>query len=264
MNEQLPREIYHERLTTTAKRFEDRVLEGIQAAQAERTEIASGTARLIGHALGRAYGRASALAEFGRTGTGTYESLREEYLDLYTEESTPPEIREWIDWFGTHLIQREGLSLSLNQMARPEHGSPKLENILVPTGIEVGDWYCTVNVPGIYSAAAITGLTETLTELRLDEDAGLRAFLALPGVNAMSGDIMQDFHDNHVGTFVSAEEALHEIAEVDELERDVTEYANERHIFIEQVTPDYEALQQEADEGYDFVEAEGRVYVFYK
>ncbi|HEY5319482.1 MAG TPA: hypothetical protein VIJ76_01260, partial [Galbitalea sp.] len=74
----------------TARRFLSRIIEGITTAQTERREIDFMTARMIAHALGRALGRASALADFGRTGEGTYEALREEYLGLYTEEGTPP------------------------------------------------------------------------------------------------------------------------------------------------------------------------------
>lgn len=139
-----------------------------------------------------------------------------------------------------------------------------LDNILVPTGIEVGDWYFTVQVPGIYGSSDIAEKTETLRQLSADQDAALRAFLSLPDNNAMSRDIMEDFHQQYVGAFMSVEDALHELAEVDERERDLVEYAAERQLIIEQVTPDYEALHEQVADGFDLVEEEGRIYAFAK
>ncbi|WP_339619527.1 hypothetical protein [uncultured Salinibacterium sp.] len=250
------------RLEVATNRFSQYINEGIAKAQAEHTEIDDPTARCIAHTLGRGLGRESCLAEFGRTGEGSYDQLREEYLVLYCSDTASPEVKELIDWLGTHLIHRDGHQ-NLRRFQN-EHLPPKLERVLVPTGVEVGDWYLTVHVPASYNRAAIEELTATLTELQLDKDVALQAFLNLPDVNAMSGDIMQDFHDNYIGTYMSIEEAVSELAEVDELERDLHDYAEQRHLFIEQVTPDYEALREEAEGVYDIVEREGRVYVFYK
>lgn len=105
--ERNPESLDFEHLHRTARRFEDRITAGISAAHAEQREIDDSCARLIAHVLGRAYGRHSGLAAFGRTGTGSYDDLREEYLDLYVTECASADIREWIDWFGTYLIQRE-------------------------------------------------------------------------------------------------------------------------------------------------------------
>ena len=80
----------------------------------------------------------------------------------------------------------------------------------------------------------------------------------------MSGDIMHDFHDNYIGTYMSIEDAVGELAEVNEREREVVDYAVDRHLFIDQVSPDYEALREEAETGYDIVERGDRVYVFSK
>lgn len=96
-----------ERLQQTATRFGDRIDAGVDAAHQEQREITRETARLIGHVLGRAYGRHSALANFGRTGDGSYNELREEYLDLYVYPGISEQTQHWIDWLGTHLIQAE-------------------------------------------------------------------------------------------------------------------------------------------------------------
>lgn len=240
----------------------EEISDGLIDASRSGGEIDEPTAKRIAHALGAAIGPNSALADYANGGAGDYEQLREEYLSLYTDPTTPEEIRSWIDWLGTYLVQRENTGSGRQFMN--EHMPPKLEQILVRTGVEVGDWYLTVHVPASYNQAAIDELTETLAELQLDRDVALQAFLNLPDVNAMSGDIMQDFHDNYIGTYMSIKDAIHEVAEVDEIERDVRDYAEERHLFIEGVTPDYEALREAAENGYDFVEREGRVYAFTK
>ena len=250
------------RLDVATNRFGEYIAEGIATALAEKTELDDAAARCFAHVLGRALGRSSKLAEFGRTGEGSYLELREEYLDIYGHEEANPVTKELIDWFGTYLIHREG-HRDLRRFQN-EHQPPKLERVLVRTGVEVGDWYLTVHVPAHYNQTAIDELTKTLTELQLDEDVALQAFLELPDVNAMSGDIMQDFHDNYIGTYMSIEDAVGELAEVNEREREVVDYAADRHLFIDQVSPDYEALREEAETGYDIVERGDRVYVFSK
>ena len=249
------------RLEVTTRRFSELIAAGIKLAMNKHANIDHGTARCIAHALGRALGRESALADFGRTGEGDYETLREEYLALHNDTGATESTQELIDWLGTYLIRRDhpDAKTSTYQEAFP----PRLDNLLVPTGVEVGDWYFTVNVPGIYGGKDIAALRETLTNLSANEDAALRAYLSLPDVNAMSGDIMEDFHDHYVGVYRSVEDALHELAEVDERERDLIEYAAERQLVVEQVGVDYEALRGQVTDGFDLVENDGRVYVFH-
>ena len=95
------------RLTIARDHFLDTIADGLARAIAVHEEIDEATARCIAHVLGRAYGRDSALAGFGRTGEGSYLSLRDEYLDLYGDEKADPIIKEMIDWLGTYLVRRE-------------------------------------------------------------------------------------------------------------------------------------------------------------
>ena len=81
------------RLEVTTRRFAQYIVDGIATAQAERHEISTETARCIAHVLGRAYGRESALADFGRNGEGQYLTLRDEYLDLYGDPTLQPKSR---------------------------------------------------------------------------------------------------------------------------------------------------------------------------
>jgi hypothetical protein len=250
------------RAAQAAERLQQEIEEGVTAAQAEHREIDFPTALHIAHALGRATSPDSALAEYGRLGQGQYELLREEYLALYGDASTPPEVRTWIDWFGSHVLQKKHHG-TLRRFSN-EHLPPTLDRLLVPTRLEIGGEDFTVHVPASHGQAAIDDLRETLEELHLHQDEALQAFLSLPDVSAMSGDIMESFHESYVATFESIEDAAHELLEVDELEKEVQEFAAERHLFIEAVTPDYEAFVERARDGYDLVEWKGRVYAFYQ
>lgn len=250
------------RFEVASRRFGELIAAGIATALGQRGDIDPGTARCVAHVLGRSLGRDSALADFARTGEGGYETLREEYLALHNDPGVAESTQELIDWLGAHLIRKQ--HPDARSATYLDVHPPRLDNILVPTGVEVGDWYVTVHVPGIYGSKDIAELAETLVELSADNDPALRAFLSLPDVNAMSSDIMGDFHQQYVGAYRSIEDALQEIAEVEQRERDVLEYAEERQMIIEQLTPDFQALHEQVADGFDLVEEEGRVYVFCK
>lgn len=262
MNEREPSTPNPERLNRTADRFGQWILEGITAAYEGHREIDDMTARLIAHVLGRALGRESALAGFGRTGEGNYESLRDEYLPLYTDPTTPEEIRSWIDWLGTYLVQREDLGSGHQFMN--EHLPPKLAQLLVRTEITVGDEQFAVHVPANYHGADITDLAETLRELSLDEDPALQAFLSLPDVNAMSGDVMESFHESFAGTYRDAEAALRALSPLEEWESDLAQWVTEHGVEHGSLQWNLEPILAQLREAYDLVEWKGTIYAFNK
>lgn len=139
------------RLEVAARRFAQPITDGVAAALAEHREVDHDTARCIAHALGRALGRDSALAEFGRTGESTYLDLREEYLRLYTDDAATAEVKELIDWFGTYLIDKMGTGSA--RTFQNEHLPPKLDHILVRTALTTSGKPITVHVPGSLAAA---------------------------------------------------------------------------------------------------------------
>ncbi len=251
-----------ERLTRTASKYEGWIAEGITAAHTESREIDLMTARLIGHVLGRATGRTSALADFGRSGEGDYESLRDEYLPLYADPTTPPEIREWIDWLGTHLVERDHLGSGRQYMN--EHLPPKLKQLLVRTDIRIDSDRFTVHVPADASSMDIAQLEQHLAQLDLSWDEALQAFLSLPHVNALTEDITVAFSNSYIATFHNLEDAVDGLLEIDEWAKDITEYANDRGFAIESLSPDYEVLAERVRDAYDLVDWRGKLYGFYK
>ena len=246
----------------TAHRFQSRIIEGITAAQAERREIDLMTARMISHALGRALGRASALADFGRTGAGTYEALSEEYLGLYTEDATPPMIKEWIDWLGTYLVQEHQKGSGRHFMN--ESAVPDLDRLLVATRVTVGDEVSTVYIPASRTSLEVKSLAEHLSALPIAASPAFRIFLNLPDVDASSANIEESFHETYVGDFASIEDALYGLVELEEWETDLHNFAADRGILPHALSIDHDVIEAQTREIYDLVERRGAVYAFNK
>lgn len=250
------------RLEVVRGRWFDRVADGIAEAVATRGEINLGTARAIAHVLGRSYSRDSALAEFARTGEGDYLTLRDEYLNLYNDAQADAITKEWIDWLGTFLVERENLGSGRHFMN--EHQPPKLGRLLVRIEILVHNQPFTVHLPASLDGEQIEGIREELTNLRLDEDDALQAFLSLPDVDANPPMLMESFHESFVGRYSSPEDVVHWICEIEDWDTEVREYAAERGLLIDSLTPNYPQLLDKLSGLYDLVEWKGYTYVFYK
>ena len=168
-------------------------------------------------------------------------------------------MREVVDHFGTHLIYQTFPDASY-LVLYPR----KLSRIHVPTQVTVDGITMMVNVPGIYGRETIAELPDTLSELLFAEDVGLQAFLSIPSVDAVSGNIMEDFHNSFLGVWRDIESAVTELALLDDREEEVQDFAAERKLYFDYLTPDYEALKEELEESLSLVEREGRIYVFTK
>lgn len=268
--EKLERTADHGRLEQTSRRFQDRITGGIAEAKAIGTEISDTTARLICHVLGRAYGRDSALAEFGRSGQGEYETLRDEYLPLWADTTAPPEVRTWVNWLGTYLVRRENMDSRAHRDGHDGSGqeAPSLETLLVRTDVTVNGQTYTVNLPAKYGQTDIADLEDTLALLRLPEDEALQAFLSLPDVNAMNGDIdiMESFHESFVSSYGSYESVIHHLLPVDDWEMELASWCDDHGLPDSSVSlnlsPD--TLLALLRTNYDLVDGKEGVHVFYK
>jgi hypothetical protein len=250
------------RLEVASNRFFDRIADGTAMALTEKTEIDTDTARMIAHVLGRAYGPASHLAEFGRTGEGTYLEMRDEYLRLYNDEQADPVIKEYIDWLGTYLVQRENIGFG-RERANPSL-PPQLDLILVATDIEFDGESSTFYVPATIRGPYVDALREQLKDLHGMDQEALQAFLTLPDVDASSANLIESFDESFVSSFPTVEEAVESVIELDVREREIDEFAANQGFAIDQLTPDYEVLLEEARQAYDFIPWKGRIHVFNK
>lgn len=268
MNEHEPRPAHRaetldwRNLNAAAEHFTDRITSGIAATLAQNREIDDQTARTIAEVLGHAYGPNSHLAGFARTGDVQYESLRDEYLPLYNSEQVNRSTKEMIDWLGTYLVQRE--NAGSGRRSTPDQLPPKLDQLLITTGLRVGEERFAVHIPASADSGAIDELTETLIQLRLPEDEALQAFLSLPDVNVLSGDIMGSFEEAFVGSWNYLEDAVRELAELGSLEDDLRLFTDERGLPEEAITIDYEVIENKVREAYDIVEMRRQIHVFNK
>jgi len=250
------------RLIVARDRFLDRIADGLARAITEHDEIDEPTARCIAHVLGRAYGRSSALADFGRTGEGQYLSLRDEYLDLYGDEQADPIIKEMIDWFGTYLVKRENTGTGRRFMN--EHQPPKLDQLLVRTSVRIGDGRFIVNVPASWHSGHEDELIELLTTLQLDQDEALQAFLSLPDVSAGTDDIMESFHEAFAGTYGSEEAMLRALSPLEDWENSLADWCIDNGVEPEALDWNYEPLMARLRDIYDVVEGREVLHAFVK
>ncbi|MDQ4213755.1 hypothetical protein [Microbacterium capsulatum] len=250
------------RLEVARGRFIDRVANGIAEALATHTEITLGTARCIAHVLGRAYGRQSHLADFGRTGEGTYLDLRDEYLALYANNRADPITKEWIDWLGTYLVQRENVGSGRRFMN--EHLPPKLDQLLVSTSLPVGGERYLVNIPADWDSGKVDGVIELLTDLRLPEDEALQVFLGLPDVSVGCDNIMERFNEAFAGMYPDEEAALRALSPFGEWEQELVDWCIDHGIEAEALEWNLAPILLRLADLYDLVEREGALYAFAK
>lgn len=250
------------RLDVARNRFVDRIAEGIDQAAIAHTEISDGTARCIAHVLGRAYGRESALADFGRTGEGEYPVLRDEYLGLYNDPEAPLEVKEWINWLGTYLVEHE--NLGSGRQHTNEYRPPRLDQLLVQTELAINEVVQLVHLPASLRSEEIAALSDGLARIGLDEDEAMQAFLSLPDVNAATPDLVRAFHNSYVGTFDFPEDAGRELTELDSLELALHEATESRALPDGVVLIDYSIIDDHVRSAYDLVEWKGRTHVFNK
>lgn len=257
-----PEEPDWRRLEVARNKFSDRIAEGLAQAMAAGTEVSEVAARCIAHVLGRAYGRESSLAGFGRNGEGHYLSLRDEYLDLYGDERADAVTKEWIDWLGTYLVQRENTGSGRRFMN--EHQPPKLEQLLVRTSIRIGDERFLVHVPANWHSGDEDGLVELLTDLRLPEDPALQAFLSLPDVSVGTDNIMESFHEAFAGTYRDEEAALRALSPYGDWEQELADWCIDRGIETEALEWNLAPLLERLADLYDLVERKGVLHAFTK
>lgn len=250
------------RLEVAAGRFAGLITDGITQAQANHTEISMDTARCIAHVLGRAYGRESHLAEFGRTGEATYLDLREEYLRLYNDDNAEPAVKELIDWFGTALIDQMGTAYSGRNPN--ENTPPKLDRILVRTTLTTSGRPATVHVPASFTAADMEQLIVRLEECDEFFGPAFRAFLTLPDVNAGAVDVLDNFQDNYVGSFNDIDEAVYALSPLEDWEIELGNWADDHGLPADAVELNAEYVIEQTRDAYDLIDVGGMIYAFNK
>lgn len=239
-----------------------RIEAGITAALEQKREVHLDTARAIAEALSQAISDDSVLARFADTGQGNYLALREEYLPLYGEPTTPAEVRRWIDWFGTFLVRRENTGSGRRFMN--EHSDPVLERVLVRTILESQAGQVTVHLPATLNAREIIALTARLETLDELFGTSFKAFLTLPDVNAADPNLMESYRETYVGSFRTIEEALYALTPLEDWETELENWAADHGLGPETVRINLDTIEATMREIFDLVERNGLLHAFNK
>lgn len=136
--------------------------------------------------------------------------------------------------------------------------------MLVPTQMQLGVQALTAHVPGSCDSAGISKIESNLIRLGADENPRLQAFLALPDTDAASQCLVECYEESFAGEFEDIKDLIHATIDLDEHEREVTQFAADRFLYFDYINPDYEALGTEVRRLVDVVERGGRFYAFYK
>jgi len=241
----------------------DTIEGGIDDARNRRDEITEHTARAIARAIANALGdNGRTLDEFARTGSGSYAALSDEFLEVYNDPTTPAPVRTWIDWLGTYLVQANQEGSGRRFMI--DEAAPQLNRLLVATRISIGGTFSTVHIPASKTLEEVNALTRHLNALPIVGTTPFQVFLTLPDVDASANNVTESFQDNYVGNFVSIEDALYGLVELEEWETDLHNFAAVRGILTKAVSIDHYMVEAQTRDIYDLVEHEGVIYAFNK
>jgi len=238
----------------------DAIESGIDVARERRDDITEHTARAIARAVANALGDyGPSLDTFARTGSGSYDSLSEELLEVYHDPTTPALVRTWIDWLGTYLVMRDFPDTSRQYMGSGP--DPELSRLLIPEWPTVGGDGELIYVPATKTGDDIHELAAGLAGLIEKHGDSLRAFLRLRDVDASSPNLIESFEQTFVGTYLDMQDVVLNVTEMSDWETELQHWAMERGI-TGAVYIDRAAIEEQTREVYDIVELEGRCHVF--
>lgn len=203
----------------------------------------------------------SALARYAATGQGRNEELREEYLLIHHDPSTPEPLRELIAWFASGVIAAEN---TYGRFPHRPHGqTPTLRTILWETVTGEGTEALTVNVPADTPREIIRRLRDRLTPLIEELGAPFEVFLQLPDVNATADNLQKTFEELYIGSFDGREELVRELTEYNQWEEEINQLCHQHGIPEGVVTIDLNELWRYVEGGWDIIpDRDGRLHVF--
>lgn len=240
----------------------DTIEGGIDDARERRGDITEHTARAIARVTANALGdEGRYLDTFARTGSGDYALLSEEYLDIYRDPTTPPQVRAWIDWLGTYLVMRDFPDTSRQYMGPGP--DPDLARLLIPQWPRFGNDRELIYVPATKTGDDIHELAVALRVLVEKHGDTLRAFLRLRDVDASSPNLIESFEQTFCGAYLDMDDVVRNVTEINEWEAELEAWAGERGI-AGAVFIDRAAIEEQTREVYDIVELEGRYHVFHR
>jgi len=245
-----------------AEALEDIIGDGIVEANNAETVIDETTARTIARALTHALDDNSpALDAFARTGEGDRLAIEQEYFELYTNESTPDIVRNWINWLATYLFRRD-FPETAPDLDLP-YDAAVLPGMLILQSMNIGGNLTRFRRPADQTELSRAAMIARLETLLSEIGDPLRAYLGLPDVDASREDLVDRFRVDFAGEFKDLASAVDAVTEISGWERQLRAWAIDRGL-EGMVAIDREKVEQLAREVWDIVTYGGRCYVFDK
>jgi hypothetical protein len=165
-------------------------------ALGEGSDIAPITGRFIAYGIVAEAGEGvstKALTTYYKTGEGSHDDLRAEYLMHYFAAETTPEERMLIDILGTHLF-REQNRVDVTPI---EHWRPDIA--MLRTSHNPGDVDTVLQLPdGIAMSDMSSVINEVSHHIDVKGDA-FKAFLRLPGIDVTADNLLSEFGLSYLG-----------------------------------------------------------------
>jgi hypothetical protein len=258
-----PPKLNLERLGNSARRFESSIAAGIESARVEQREINDDTAALIAHVLGRGLGHESVLAEFARNRTGDPEALVHEYLSIYSDQSAPGQVCNWIDWLGTYLIAKTARQGAATE-ATVEVVRPPQRPQLRAKELTVHGEGLVVHLPPTLTGPELQVIVERLESLPIIRWPAFRSFLTLNDVDGSATNLLECFEEFYVGEYKDEDSMLYALSPLRDWETELGQWTAENRLPTDAVEINRAIVLQQTHEVYDIVERDGVFHVFNK
>ena len=239
--------------------LEDIIADGITDAEHGKTDVGISTARTIARAIANALGDAPGLDRFAATGEGDRLLIEQEYLDLYKNPTTPPVVRDWINWLASFLFWREHPTQSYP--ATYPVNADEIPRLLVHDKIDAPNASIDFYRPASQPREARYATQARIETLLIEYGNRLQAYLTLPDVDATNPTLIDELEANYIGVYRDVAEVISTLTDHDEWQSDLEEWAAERGV-QGMVSLDIDEIEKMARETWDIVELEGRCYVF--
>lgn len=188
----------------------------------------------------------------------TLADLTPEALAIASDPTTPPTVRNALDWIATTLLLREHPELELVAVPLP---LTEIDHVLVADQLQfAGDpvvFRRRAGLPVFYRQL----LEERLTTLLGRHGHALQAFLSLSDVDADEQDLSDHLSRVSLGNYDDIVDAVTAITPYFEWDRDLTRWAHTRGL-DDLIHLDHDGLTDRAYEWWRVAEVKGRTYVF--
>ncbi|MDJ1372663.1 hypothetical protein [Gulosibacter molinativorax] len=234
----------------------------IEDAFQQQREVQRTTAHAIASILAQAIPNNEALLKFSGNEPVRNHELRAEYLPIYTDPSTPPEVRTWIDWLGSNVIASENMRFT--RTAHRNHAMPpQLKDINWVAEVKTTDNRFLLNVQADIPEDKLEDTAARADRLVTKHGAPFKAFLSLFNTDPTSPTLEDDYIAAYLGTFESRRAAMLHLTNLAQWEQEITRIEQEMG-FPGIASIDFEPFWDVMSSKFDHVYDEKKFHMFTK